>query len=191
MTNIDMTFYLNHMTHICITYHILTKYGSLLLCKILGNVCYYFSMLHIMSIVHWYLYFFSLFLVGGKTWLGVESGWARTEVPSLYFWKCEHSELLSTNQNRAVKSCLLVWFGLSYKNTLTQVLVGKESTWEEDHSNLGAGFGQLEDFCTLGKELQCKSTFWLLSLCAAPQRCGWEWRFLSKSLQPFSYLQWS
>ena len=52
MTNIDMTFYLNHMTHICITYHILTKYGSLLLCKILGNVCYYFSMLHIMSIVH-------------------------------------------------------------------------------------------------------------------------------------------
>ena len=148
MTNIDMTFYLNHMTHICITYHILTKYGSLLLCKILGNVCYYFSMLHIMSIVHWYLYFFSLFLVGWKTWLGVESGWARIEVPSLYFWKCEHSELLSTNQNRAVKSCLLVWFGLSYKNTLTQVLVGKESTWEEDHSNLGAGFGQLEDFCT-------------------------------------------
>ena len=148
MTNIDMTFSLNHMTLICITFHILTKYGSLLLCKILGNVCYYFSMLHIMSIVHWYLYFFSLFLVGWKTWLGVESGWARTEVPSLYFWKCEHSELLSTNQNRAVKSCLLVWFGLSYKNTLTQVLVGKESTWEEDHSNLGAGFGQLEDFCT-------------------------------------------
>ena len=143
-----MTFYLNHMTHICITYHILTKYGSLLLCKILGNVCYYFFMLHIMSIVHWYLYFFSLFLVGWKTWLGVESGWARTEVPSLYFWKCEHSELLSTNQNHAVKSCLLVWFGLSYKNTLTQVLVGEGSTWEEDHSNLGAGFGQLEDFCT-------------------------------------------
>ena len=28
------------------------------------------------------------------------------------------------------------------------MLVGKESTWEEDHSNLGAGFGQLEDFCT-------------------------------------------
>ena len=28
------------------------------------------------------------------------------------------------------------------------MLVGKESTWEEDHSNFGAGFGQLEDFCT-------------------------------------------
>ena len=38
MTNIDMTFYLNHMTHICITYHILTKYGSLLLCKIVQNI---------------------------------------------------------------------------------------------------------------------------------------------------------
>ena len=166
MTNIDMTFYLNHMTHICITYHILTKYGSLLLCKILGNVCYYFSMLHIMSIVHWYLYFFSLFLVGWKTWLGVESGWARTEVPSLYFWKCEHSELLSTNQNRAIKSCLLVWFGLSYKNTLTQVLVGKESTWEEDHSNLGAGFGQLEDFCTSWvKNFDVNPRLVALSLC--------------------------
>ena len=28
------------------------------------------------------------------------------------------------------------------------MLVGEGSTWKEDHSNLGADFGQLEDFCT-------------------------------------------
>ena len=34
----DMTFSLNRMTLICITFHILTKYGSLLWCKIVQNI---------------------------------------------------------------------------------------------------------------------------------------------------------
>ena len=150
MTDIDMTFSLNHMTLICITFHILTKYGSLLLCKILGNVCYYFSMLHIMSIVHWYLYFFSLFLVGWKTWLGVESGWARTEVPSLYFWKCEHIELLSTNQHRAVKCCLLVCFGLSYKTLWHRCLLEKEALGKRIIPTLALILGNLRTSVPLG-----------------------------------------
>ena len=38
MTNIDMMFSLNHMTLICITFHILTKYKSWLWCKIVQNI---------------------------------------------------------------------------------------------------------------------------------------------------------
>ena len=38
MTNIDMMFSLNHMTLICITFHILTKYESWLWCKIVQNI---------------------------------------------------------------------------------------------------------------------------------------------------------
>ena len=188
MTNIDMTFYLNHMTHICITYHILTKYGSLLLCKILGNVCYYFSMLHIMSIVHWYLYFFSLFLVGGKTWLGVESGWARTEVLSLYCISVSVNIVNCSLPTSIVRSRVVCLFALVW--VIKHFDTG--ACWRRKHLGRGsfhpwrwlwATWGLLY---LLGKELRCKSTFWLLSLCAAPQRCGWEWLFLSKSLQPFS-----
>ena len=36
--NIDMMFSLNHMTLICITFHILTKYESWLWCKIVQNI---------------------------------------------------------------------------------------------------------------------------------------------------------
>ena len=47
MTDIDMTFSLNHMTLICITFHILTKYESWLWCKIVQNIARWFTIVQV------------------------------------------------------------------------------------------------------------------------------------------------